>query len=159
VISGAAAVTATHDAPSPRRRTTGEFLRFVAVGAWNTVFGYGTFAAFNWLLTGHAPYPYLVANVLANVVAISVAFMLYKRVVFRARGNTLREFLRVNMVYLATAAAGLLALPWAVKLAALTVPEAAAPYVGQAMLVPVATLVSYLGHRHYSFAPGGNGAS
>jgi len=52
---------------------------------------------------------------------------------------------------------GLVALPWAVKLSALALSEPATPYVGQALLLPVATLASYLGHRHFSFAAGERG--
>jgi len=109
------------------------------------------FAGFNWLLTGLIPYPFLCASVLSNAIAISVAFLLYKRVVFRTTGNTFPEFLRVNIVYIAIALAGLVLLPLAVRFVTPLVSETNAPYVAQALLIPLATLASYAGHRRYSF--------
>ena len=68
-----------------------QFLRYLLVGAWNTVFGYLTYAVLTWVLSRHLAYGYLYAAVFSNVIAISVAFLGYKWFVFKTHGNYLRE--------------------------------------------------------------------
>ena len=50
----------------------------------NTGFGYSLFAALNYLFRD-SPYGYLAATLLGNVIAITVAFVNYKFLVFRTR--------------------------------------------------------------------------
>lgn len=121
------------------------------VGAWNTFFGYATFAALTWQLTGRVPRAYLFAYAIASVVAITSAFVLYKAFVFRTRGNALREFLRMNVVYAGTTLLGFVLLPVLVYLAERWLGPAWAPYAAQAVLVPVGTLAGFFGHRRFSF--------
>ncbi len=80
----------------------GQVARYLVIGAWNTLFGYGTFALLNFLFARLLEGEYLAAmaaSVLANVIAISVAFLGYKLWVFRTKGNFLREYLRCFLVY------------------------------------------------------------
>jgi putative flippase GtrA len=131
----------------------GRFIIYLLIGGVNTLVGYGSFAALNWTLTGRLPYAYMFANAFANVIAISVAFIGYKAFVFRTRGNWWAEYLRCWVVYGATALLGLALLPVLVALARLILSDGAwAPYVAQAVLIPVAVLTSYAGHGRFSFA-------
>jgi len=91
-------------------RSARQFARFLAVGGFNTLFGYGLFALLNWSLTP-VPYGYLWATILANLIAITVAFLGYKWFVFRTRGNYLREWIRCFGVYGGSALVGLAGLP------------------------------------------------
>jgi len=135
-------------------KTTREVVRFVLVGGWNTAFGYGLFAAFNYLLTGRVPYAYMVASVIANIIAISVAYLGHKFITFRTHGNYLREYLRFYMVYGVTALFGIALLPLAVAAVGLVVQNPTyVPYVAQALLLPLAVALSYLGHKRFSFRP------
>jgi putative flippase GtrA len=88
-----------------------QFMRYLLVGAWNTAFGYVTYAALTWVLSRHLAYGYLYAAVFSNFIAISVAFLGYKWFVFKTHGNYLREWLRCFVVYGAAALPGLLLLP------------------------------------------------
>ncbi len=74
--------------------------RYILVGGFNTIFGYGLFAVLNWLFTDRlGPYSYLYASFLGSLISITVAFLGYKWFVFHTRGNYLVEWLRCLGVY------------------------------------------------------------
>src|SRR6185295_9891200 len=77
----------------------GQVARYLAVGVWNTAFGYGTYAAFTALLYDSFPYSYLAASVLSGLLNISVSFLGYKWFVFKTKGHYLREWARCVAVY------------------------------------------------------------
>jgi putative flippase GtrA len=137
--------------PSPQRSLQ-QFIRYLFVGGFNTVFGYGVFALLNWLLTGMGAFSYMYAAVLANVISITVAFFNYKWFVFRTRGNYLAEWIRCFGVYGTGALIGLAGLPILVPILrhALHRPELAS-YVAAAVLTVVTVLFSFIGHRNFSF--------
>jgi putative flippase GtrA len=112
------------------------------VGAINTVVGFLIFAGFLVLLGKQR---YLVALVCSHVVAVLIAFVLYRFVVFRVRGHVLADLWRFETVYLSALAVNLVVLPVLVELAHLPV------LLAQALIVLVTSLMSYLGHKHYSF--------
>lgn len=132
----------------------GQFLRYLVVGAWNTLFGYSLYAALTALLTPLIPYSYMVASVLANVVSITVAFLGYKWFVFKTKGNYLREWTRCVVVYSGAIAVGLLLLPILVAMVRhYTRYQRQAPYIAGAMLTGVSVAFSFVGHRKFSFRP------
>lgn len=137
-----------------RRLPLGQFVRYLVVGGWNTLFGYGLFAGFTYLLTGRVPFAYMVACVLSNVIAITVAFLGYKWFVFRTKGNYLREYFRCYLVYGTAALANLALLPVLVEpLSWILGPrKESAPYLAGAILLLGSVLVSFVGHRQFSFA-------
>jgi len=115
---------------------------FLTVGAINTVIGYLCFVAFLLLLGQQR---YLVALLCAHVVAVLIAFVLYRFAVFRVRGHVLGDLWRFETVYLSALAVNLVLLPALVELAHLPV------LLAQALIVLVTSLMSWLGHKHYSF--------
>jgi putative flippase GtrA len=115
---------------------------FLAVGAVNTLFGYLCFAGFL-LLLGQSRY--LVALVSAYVIAVLFAFATYRFLVFRVRGHVLRDLWRFATVYLTSLAVNFVLLPLLVELAHLRV------LVAQALIVFVTSIMSWMGHKHYSF--------
>jgi putative flippase GtrA len=130
----------------------GQIVRYLLVGGANTAIGYGSFAGLNYLLTGHIPFPYMVANVGASVFAITVAFFGYKLFVFRTKGNYLREYLRTYVVYGASSLASLGLLPLLVALVGSMVRnQEVVPYVAQAITLPLVVLGSFFGHKKFSF--------
>src|SRR5512135_2819529 len=76
-----------------------QFGRFLLVGIWNTLFGYGCYAGLTALLQPRFRYGYVAASLLANLINISVAFLGYKWFVFKTKGNYLREWARCVLVY------------------------------------------------------------
>ena len=96
-----------------------QFARYIAVGVWNTVWGYCTFAGFLYLFSHMlAPrYLYLaviIASLVSTPINITMAYFCYKFFVFRTQGNYLVEWLRCFAVY------GLGMLPGLLILSALT---------------------------------------
>jgi putative flippase GtrA len=138
----------------------GQFLRYLLVGGWNTVFGYGCFFLANrWLATVMTAYSYLVASLLSSLVAITVAFLGYKWFVFRTRGNYLREWLRTLAVYSGSILISTLALAPLVGLIRHTTRyQTQAPYIAGAILAAFNVFSSFLGHRHFSFRKSASGA-
>lgn len=146
-----------HAIPSPRTDSSQMTIhwavfRYLAVGACNTLFGYGAFALFTRLLTPVFPYAYLVASVLANLFAITFAFLGYKWFVFKTHGNYLREWIRCIGVYTGSMVLSVAALPFVVTLVRRHTGDAqSAPYIAGAIVCVVSVVFSFFGHRHISF--------
>jgi putative flippase GtrA len=96
----------------PRRRLQrivhlfpgGQFVRYVCVGVFNTVFGYINFAVILALLNMALPVRFLyltvvLASILSVPLNISVAYFSYKFFVFRTKGNYLGEWFKCFAVY------------------------------------------------------------
>src|ERR1700761_1169185 len=66
--------------------------RYLLVGACNTIFGYGCFVLFTVLLDPVFSYGYVFASLLSNLFSITFAFLGYKWLVFKTRGNYLKEW-------------------------------------------------------------------
>jgi putative flippase GtrA len=131
-----------------------QVVRYLAVGAWNTLFGYGIYAFLTYLLTPWIPYAYMLAGLLGSAVAITVAFLSYKLFVFQTRGNFLKEYLRCYVVYGTSTLVNLLLLPVLVGVLNLYIePRVYVPYIAGAMLTAGTVLASFIGHKQYTFAP------
>jgi putative flippase GtrA len=115
---------------------------FLLVGGINTVVGFACFVGFLVLLGKQR---YLVALVCAHVVSVLVAFVLYRLAVFRVRGHVLRDLWRFETVYLTALGVNFVLLPVLVEIAHLPV------LVAQALIVLVTSVMSWVGHKHFSF--------
>lgn len=122
-----------------------ERVRFIIVGGINTVVGYVLFALFE-LTVGHA-IGYLGSLYASYAIAVCFAFVLHRSFTFRIAGsqNVAAEFIRFASVYMVALAINTVALPILVELARLE------PLVAQAIVVVVTTLLSYFGHKMFSF--------
>lgn len=125
---------------------------FLAVGAWNTAFGYGAFAAL-YVLGRRFGWHYLVALTLSQVIGVLNAYVGYKLVVFRTKGRYLSEFIRFSAVSWVVFGANVVALP------ALMRGFGWNALVAQAVFTAASVVLSYLGHDRISFAaPAAQGA-
>jgi putative flippase GtrA len=129
-----------------------QFVRYILVGGFNTVFGYGLFALLTWSFRGLGSFAYMYAWALSSIISITTAFLLFKWFVFRTRGNYLIEWIRCFGVYGSGMLFGAVALPITVTILRRTLqkPEGA-PYIGAALLTVVTVVLSFFGHRHFSF--------
>lgn len=120
-------------------------MRFLLIGAANTALGYGLFVAFE-LTVGHR-IGYLGSLYVSYAIAIVVAFVLHRRFTFRVAGsgNVLVDFLRFVSVHLVALLVNTAALPLLVEFAGLS------PMLAQAIVVLATTVISYLGHKFFSF--------
>ncbi|MGO9109991.1 MAG: GtrA family protein [Thermoguttaceae bacterium] len=139
-----------------RNAPRGQVVRYLIVGAWNTLFAYGLFALLTYLLIPRIPSPTaaaMTASALGTVVCITVSFVCHKLFVFRTRGNFLKEYLRAFVVYGGTSLVGFLLLPIVMAVLNLFVtPQAAVPYLAGAILTAGTVVVSFFGHKRYTFA-------
>lgn len=128
-------------------------IRFLAVGGINTLLGYVIFAALaQWVFVDVA-FGYLLALIVSYAISITVAFVLYRRFVFVVKGNVVVDFVRFVSVYAVSIGANAVALPLLVEIAGLH------PLVAQAIVLAVTTLISFVGHKYFSFRrKGGVGA-
>ena len=135
--------------PSRFRRYREQIL-YLVVGGWNTLFGYLNFVVLYYFL--QARLPVMVILVISYAFSITNAYVCYRYIVFRSRGSVLREMPRFTSVYLVALAANLVILPLALR----WLPFSA--YVVQALFTIAVVLLSYFGHRHFSFRGGSHGS-
>jgi putative flippase GtrA len=93
----------------------GQFVRYLGVGMFNTIFGYMCFVVvltlLNVILPAHLLYlTVILASILSTPLNITVAYFGYKFLVFRTKGNYLGEWLKCFAVYGAGMIPGLVAL-------------------------------------------------
>jgi putative flippase GtrA len=142
----------------------GQFVRYLCVGVFNTLFGYTTFAIINYLLhRRNVPVSYIFASAISNFINITVAYLGYKFFVFRTRGNYLREWLKAMAVYWSGFLPALLLLPALVRLLNWLLPPHVfafhrdlvtrdlAPYVANAILLGFGVIYSFIGHKNVTF--------
>lgn len=132
------------------RRVPDQRVAFLLVGGFNTAFGFLAFVAFDRLYAALAPqWVDVVHNTVtlacAHVVSVIVAFVLYRTLVFRVTGQVWRDLARFESVYLVS-----LGVNW-VLLNLLTVVLGLPAILAQALVVGVIAVVSFFGHKHFSF--------
>lgn len=136
---------------------SGQFGRYLLVGFGNTLLGYAAFAAFTWLLQPVVPnvyYRVMVAHVTASFISITIAFLAYKWLVFRTRGNYLREWLKCFAVYGSSNLFNLALLPiLVVAIRRVGHFEQQAPFIAGALLIGFGAVYSFWGHKNFSFKP------
>jgi len=130
---------------SPRKpqRDVPESLRFLVVGGFNTLLGFGAFALIQ-LLVGKWIGEVLVL-LLAHLSASSIAFVTHRRITFRVDGNLLIDFVRFQSVYIVPIGVNLVVLPLLVRVVGMNV------YLAQGLITIVTVVVSYFGHKYFSF--------
>ena len=118
-------------------------VRYVLVGGWNTLFGWAVFVALQ--LTVGAAIGYMAVLVIAQVVSIINAYLCYRWLVFRVRGNWWLDFFRFSTVYWIVFALNIVALPLMVSVLGMNV------IVSQTVFVVVTVIASYIAHNRFSF--------
>jgi putative flippase GtrA len=120
-------------------------LRFLAAGGINTVLGLSFFPAIVWIspwLYRH----YMVALIISQVVCTTIAFAIYKLLVFKTgNGSLLREFYVFVSFYLFNYAMNIAALPALVSALRIS------PIVAQFGFSVVLIVGSYFWHSHVTF--------
>jgi len=139
----------------PSCRSFGELIRYLLVGSFNTLFGYGTFALLNWLFTGTGRYSYMYATFLSSLIAITVAFLGYKWFVFETRDNYLSEWIRCVGVYGSTMLLSLAGMPVLVPMLQ-RVPSqpGRASYIAGAIMTGITVVFGFFAHKNVSFREG-----
>ncbi|AXH35344.1 GtrA family protein [Humibacter sp. BT305] len=128
-------------------------IAFLLVGATNTGFGFLVFIVFDltvgaWLDSSvNETVGSLGTLACAHVVSVLFAFALYRAFVFKVRGHVLRDLLRFESVYLVAIGVNAVILPILVNLGWNRI-------LAQLAILVVTTLISWFGHRGFSFRRG-----
>jgi|SRR5665647_266804 len=117
-----------------------EKVRYLVVAGTTTLVYLGLFAA---LL--HTGLPYMVAILIAHAVMVSLAFPVYRRLIFRSTRPWQRDLPRFVSVWAGGFVAGVIGTPALVELAGIP------PLPAQVIAVAVVAVASYLGHKFFSF--------
>ena len=119
---------------------------FLLVGGFNTVLGWVLFAVAEHLVGVHlGRFGYFVSLYLSYAVGILCAFLLQRFFVFRVRGHFWLDLVRFTIVNLGGLALNTVLLPLAIEFLKLS------PIVAQACVTLVVAVVSYAGHKWFSF--------
>lgn len=121
-------------------------VRFLVAGGINTVVGYLVFSGLYVLLHQHVHY--LVIGILAQAVALTSAFIVYRRLVFLSNDGWIATFIRFNLSQLVAFGGGLAGLYLFVRFGHLP------PLIAQAIVILLTVMLSYALHRYYSFRRG-----
>lgn len=118
-------------------------IRYLVAGVWNTFFGYIVGLALFYGFDGRVHV--VMIGVMANILAITMAFLSYKLFVFRTKGNWLSEYFRAYLVYGATGIISI-GLLW------LLVDGVGLPFwLGQGMAIVITVVTSYIFHARFTF--------
>ena len=120
-------------------------MRFLVVGAWNTVFAYIAYGIVYVLL--HNRLHYLIISVLAHMLAVTNAFVCQRKLVFRSSAPWWPAFLRFNLVQLLMLAGSLCSMVLMVEWLHIK------PLPSQVAIISVVLIISYIMHRDFSFRP------
>jgi putative flippase GtrA len=141
-------------------RRHAEKVRYLLVGAWNTVFGYGLFLLLlalltdplrslgsspAWLLQWIARDYYVAVGWIGWVIAVPHSTLTMKYLAFRSPGHPLPQIGKAYLVYVPTQLIGSFLLWLTVSVLGLT------PQIGALVTVAVTTVASYLGHKYFTF--------
>ncbi len=118
-------------------------IRFVIVGAWNTIFAYISLAFFYYLLSDKMHY--LVIMAFTSVLNITNAYICHKFFVFKTKGNYIKEYLRYYVIYSVPMAIGFISFPFCIEILKMNF------YVTQAILTLITLIISWFGHKNVSF--------
>ena len=140
---------------------SGEVIRFLMVGGFNTAFSLVFYSGCVILFGRSLPHlakPLIadLAQIVSQPICITVAFLCYKHFVFRTKGNYLKEWLRCFAVYSVAIVAGLAILPAATKFFQLfhsihTRWPNAPPILAGVVNSCIIACYSYFGHKKFSF--------
>jgi len=138
----------------------GEKIRYLAVGGWNTAFGYGLFLVLlAWLgapihswSASSAPVLslagqnyYLVVQWLGWIVAVPQSTLTMKHFVFKREGSVFPQIGRAFLIYLPAQGLSSLVL-WTTVRGLHLVPQ-----VGALVAIVITTIFSYIGHKRFTF--------
>ena len=121
-------------------------VRFLFVGALNTVFGLAAYPMFYFLLAPLRLH-YMVVLGITQITCVAFAYLTNKFLVFRTAGNYLRESGKFVLFHLSYFLVNLVALPLLVEIAGMS------PVWGQTMFAVAVIITSYFWHSNVTFAP------
>ncbi|MCT8389937.1 GtrA family protein [Leuconostoc holzapfelii] len=121
-----------------------EKFRFLMVGGFNTFFGFLIFSGLT-LSLKTVPHGYMIGLIVSQITSNFVAFYLHRKVTFRVKGQFVKDLVRFTMINAVSYAINLVALPLLVNVGHID------PISGQFLILIVTTIISFVGHKFFSF--------
>jgi putative flippase GtrA len=115
-------------------------VRFLFVGVINTVFGYAVYALFIYL-----GLHYFLAQLFGSILAVAHSYLWNKYFTFRSPAHSIHELLRFISVYALSYLLNMLVLYLAIE------KFKANAYIAGAISLFITTVISYAGHKSFSF--------
>jgi putative flippase GtrA len=81
----------------------------------------------------------------ATILNVTNAFIGYRFIVFKSKGNLIREYFRFYLVYAVPIGLGFIGFPICLELLKMN------PYFAQAVLMVITIAISYFGHKYITF--------
>ncbi|MBP3461171.1 MAG: GtrA family protein [Bacilli bacterium] len=115
-------------------------IRFLFVGGLNTIVGYGSFALL--LLTGMN---YLLANTISYIIGVIHSYIWNRKFTFKSKNKSILELIKFVSVYVVNYLIGLGSLYILVDILKID------KYLAGALNLVITTLISWFGHKYFSF--------
>ena len=120
-----------------------EKIRFLFWGLINTFTGFLFFVILYWAIGKQLGS--FVAVIGSYLLGSLVSFANFKYFVFKVKGHLVIDYLRFIVVYLPSLAINLIVLPFLLRATTIN------PYLAQAITLSILSILSYLGHKYFSF--------
>ena len=118
-------------------------IKFIIVGAWNTLFGLGLYSLLI-ILFGESHY--LLLNILTWIISITNSYICHKLFVFKTHDTSIfKEYVKFCTVYLLSFFIGLLLMYLLVDIAKISA------IISNILVTFLLTVVSFVGHNNYTF--------
>ena len=118
-------------------------IRYISIGIWNTVFSYAAFVLLYFYT--HNYLHYMLVLVMSQIVGLTNAYVGYKLLVFKTKGNFIGEYLRFCVVYGSTFLVNLVLIAFFVELLGIN------PILSQGVIAVIVATMAYFGHSRFSF--------
>lgn len=122
----------------------GEKIRFLIIGAINTVLGTAIYSILL-LNLNKFEYGYMAALILSQIISLFFGFYLHRKFTFKVKGNLIIDFTRFSMVSALSYAINIIILPILVSIGHWN------PFYAQISILIITTLISFIGHKFFSF--------
>lgn len=117
-------------------------IKYIISGVWNTLFSYLVFIALYYYFT-NTSYIYLLC--VSQVIGITNAYIVYKFIVFKTKGNYLKEYFRFYLVYGFSLLLNFFLIIIFVDFFEMN------PLIAQGIIAFIVALIGYFGHSIFSF--------
>lgn len=113
--------------------------KFSFVGILNTIVGYGAFFIFlTW-------FNYMVSLIISHIIGVTHSYVWNKYWTFKSDGIQIKEFVKFNSVYVIVFVVNAITLIFLVDTFKFN------PKIGQLLVLPIITIISFTGHKYWSF--------
>ena len=116
-------------------------LRFLMVGGWNTLFSFFLFVLIFAKLQN-----YKLTLVISHLISVLQSFLTFKIFVFKSKGNFLKEYIKINIVYLIYFIINFILLFVAIQILGIYAVTA------QLFITAIMVTLSYLMNKHFTFS-------